>query len=241
MMTTQNLDMALWDTNNRRALVLKDSLDMFSEIKETTLLPLEPEPPLNHHDVVFLSFDESGDPVLRVARTVRQCSETTFILLVSDRNRDLSPCFRPAIRPSGVLFRPVKNAQLRDMLEEIVEELDRLTQTGTDDMFIFKSEGASHRIPFKDILFFEARNKKVVLHTVGQEISYYESIENLVAHLPPYFVRCHRSFMVNANQIESIHGVEMEIKLTGGHRVPYSRSHRDEVRQAMGGKLVVES
>jgi len=226
--------LALWDNNPHRAVALKDRLDMFAPgDKEATLLPLVPEPPLLPHDVVFLSFDECGEPILRVARTVRQSSEMTFILLISNRDSDLSYCFRPKIRPSGVLFRPVQNAQLRDMLDEIADELDRLTQSGSEDVFVFKSEGASYRVAFRDILFFEASNKKILVHTMGQEIGYYDSIDKLAAALPPYFVRCHRSFIVNTRKVETLRGADMEIKLSGGYRVPFSRSNSNAVKQAI--------
>jgi len=130
----------------------------------------------------------------------------------------------------------VKNAQLREILDEIAEELDRLTQTGVDDVFVFKAEGSYHRVPFRDILFFEARNKKVVLRTSGQEISYYDSIENLSASLPSYFVRCHRSFLVNVQKITEMRGNDMELQLTGGVVIPFSRSCREAVHQAITGQ-----
>lgn len=231
------MDMALWDPNTRRGAVLKDNLDMFAQGGETALLPLELDQPVNLYDVVFLSFDDCDEPVLRVARKVRESSETIFMLLVSDRARDLSRCFRPKIRPSGVLFRPVKTAHIRDILDEIADELDRLVQTGADDVFIFKSEGVSHRVPFRDILFFKADNKKIVLHTAGQEIGYYDSMENLAELLPAYFVRCHRGYMANAMKIVEMRGAEMDLRLTGGVRVPFSRSCRDAVKQAMAGQL----
>jgi len=228
------MDLALWDANLTRAKNLKNRLDMFvPEDKEAAILPPAPQYPIEVHDAVFLSFDECDEPVLRVARTVRQSSEITFILLVSDRSRDLSPFFRPKIRPGGVLFRPVQNINLRNLLDEVAEELDRLTQAGSEDMFLFRTEGASHRTPFRDILFFEARNKKVIMRTLGQEIGFYGTIENLSASLPPYFVRCHRSFLVNSLKIEEMRGADMELKLTGGVRIPFSRSCCETVKRAL--------
>ena len=228
------MDLALWDTNLVRAKTLKDRLDMFvPEDRETTLLPITPEPPLAPQDAYFLSFDECGDSVLRVARTVRQSSEITFILLISDRTIDLSPCFRPKIRPSGVLFRPVQNAQIRDILEEITEELDRLTNSSNDDIFLLKSDGVSHRVAFRDILFFEACNKKIILRTAGQEIGFYDSIENLAVSLPKCFIRCHRSFLVNTQKIVEMRNSDKELKLTVGIRIPFSRSCSELVKQTI--------
>ena len=156
--------MALWDTNSHRANTLKDNLDMFApESRETTLLPRVIELPLEAYDVVLVSFDKCSEPALSAARVVRQSSETTFLLLVSEKSNDNSPFFRPAIRPSGVLFHPVKNAQLREILGEIEDEMQRLAESETDTLFVFKSENALRRIPLNGILFFEARNKKILI------------------------------------------------------------------------------
>ena len=233
----EHIDLALWDTNIRRATAFKDRLDMFAGDTGTTLLPELPKAPMRAFDAVFLSFDECNEPVLRVAGTVRQSGEMTFILLVSDKINDLSPLFRPKIRPSGVLFRPVQNTQIRDMLDEIASELDRLSERNPEDLFVFKAEGALRRIPFRDILFFEASVKKVLIHTKGQEIGFYDSIENLTASLPPYFIRCHRSFIVNTQMVKELRGAEMELGLKSGESIPFSRSYRSAVKQAVSGQI----
>jgi DNA-binding LytR/AlgR family response regulator len=226
--------LALWDEKPDRATVLKELLDMFaSDNKETVLLPMEPELPIEHNDVVFLSFDKCGEPILRVARTVRQSSDITFLVLVAGRNCDFTPFFRPKIRPGGILFRPVETSRVRDLLEEVAEELDISANDGNDDVFILKTEGVTRRILFKDILFFEAVSKKIVLHTTGQEICYYDSIDKLSDSLPSYFVRCHRSYIANVRKIDEMSGKDMELSLIGGYRVPYSRSRRDAVKQAI--------
>lgn len=231
----ESIDLALWDPNARRAVALKDRLDMFAGDAGAFMIPEAPKAPLRAYDAVFLSFDECDEPVLRVARSVRQSGELTFILLVNDRGRDLSPLFRPKIRPGGVLFRPLQNTQIREILEEIADELDRLAQNESGDLFIFKTEGATRRIPFRDILFFEASVKKVLIRTRGQEIGYYDSLEGLSASLPPYFIRCHRSFIVNTRMVKELRGADMELGLKSGERVPFSRSFRSAVKQAVTG------
>jgi len=232
----ESIDLALWDVNVRRAIALKDRLDMFAGDAGTTLIPTAPKEPVRAHDVVFLSFDECGEQVLRVAGAIRRSSEVTFILLVNDRTRDLSPLFRPKIRPGGILFRPVQNAAIRDMLSEITDELDRLTQSNAGDMFVFSAEGSTRRLPFADILFFEANNKKVLIHTRGQEFAYYDSIENLTVSPPENFIRCHRSYIVNAQKIKELRGAGMELRLINGERLPFSRSCRETVRQTVCGQ-----
>ena len=229
--------LALWDDNRKRAAVLKEQLDMFaSEDKETALLPVMLKPPVEHHDVVFLSFDECGEPVLSAARAVRVSSDLSYLMLIGGKNCDFSPCFRPKIRPSGILFRPVQTHMLRELLEEVTDEMSRLAQSESDDVFIIKSEGVTYRILYKNILFFEAGNKLVTMHTAGQAIHYYDSMDNLTVVLPTYFIRCHRGYIVNTRKIEEMRTAEMELRLAGGYRVPFSRSRRSEISQVLSGR-----
>jgi len=226
--------LALWDEKQKRAAALKDQLDMFApENKETSMLPLFLHPPIEYHDVVFLSFDMCGEPALTAARAVRLSSEMTFLLLIGGRNSNFLPFYRPKIKPCGVLFHPVQTSSLRETLDEIAEEMDRLTGSETEGIFIIKSEGVTYRISYRDILFFEASNKQVVLHTAGQEIHYYDSMDNLSAVLPPYFIRCHRGYIVNTRKTEEMRSSDMELRLAGGYRVPYSRARRSEIAQVI--------
>ena len=228
-----NLSTAIWDNDKRRGLTLKEQVEMFSE-RETAFY-IGDWDGCARHDVFFLSFDEAGKLVLKIARKVRLTGEDTHLLLISDRGRDLSPFLRPSIRPSGVMFRPVRNKDLRDLLTEIASEIERLTQDEETGVFVFKSENVSYRIPFQNILFFERFDRKVRLHTVGQEICYNDTMKNLSEILPDYFVRCHNSFLVNTIKIEEMRGDEMELRLSGGYRIPYSRANKNALKQALSG------
>ena len=228
--------MAVWDIDRKRGLSLKERLDMISEREAVVYTGDWDGEGGVRHDVFFVSIGASGELELKIARSVRLTGEETHLLLVSERNRDISPFLRPAIRPSGVIFRPVRNAEIRDMLYEISSEIERLTHDGEADVFMLKADNISYRIPLRDILFFETIDRKVRLHTAGQEICYYDSIKNLTAVLPDYFLRCHKSYLVNTFKIEKLDGDKMEAILTGGYRIPYSRTRRNAVRQIFNGK-----
>ena len=230
-MMLETLSIAVWDTDKRRGQSLKERVEMFSEREAVVYCG---DPAINdHHDVFFLSFNEYGEPIIKTARSVRLTGEDVFLLLVCERGGDVTPFFRPLIRPNGVLFHPVQNTALRDVFYEIQAEVERLSQAGEIAAFVFKSEGVSYRLPFRDILFFEANNKKINIHTIGQEISYYDSIENLASMLPSSFVRCHRGYLVNTMQIEEMRSADMELRLAGGYRIPLSRSFKDSIKEAL--------
>ena len=50
------------------------------------------------------------------------------------------------------------------------------------------------------------------------------------------FIRCHRSFLVNARKIKELRGADMQLLLVSGGLIPFSRSCRDAVKQAIAGE-----
>jgi DNA-binding LytR/AlgR family response regulator len=230
------MELAVIDSNSRRAEILAETLELFaSDNSEVGVLPY---PPLQAHvqpyDIVFLSFDECGELTVQVARVVRSAGEEKYLLLVSERRCDISPCLRPSIRPSGVLFRPLQTARVREMLNEITIENERLSELEREDTFVIKSNGTSYRLPVEDILFFEAREKKIFVKLLGRELGFYGSIEqlsaNLEAKIPGQFVRCHRSFLINVSKVKAVQSADMLITLADGSRLPVSRSYRDVLK-----------
>ena len=61
-------------------------------------------------------------------------------------------------------------------------------------------------IDFNDIMFFEtsANNHKVILHCTNRIIEYNARIKDIEKELDSRFYRCHRSFLVNKNNIKEI-------------------------------------
>lgn len=72
--------------------------------------------------------------------------------------------------------------------------------------FSFKCEGEYLRIPFDEISYFESSAKKVMLQPSKGSRSYCfaAKLDDLAAKLPRCFLRCHQSYLVNMNAIQSL-------------------------------------
>ena len=82
------------------------------------------------------------------------------------------------------------------------------------------------QIPFSQIYYFEARDKKLFVRTKNEEYAFYDTIESLARLLPEHFQRCHRSYIVNMEKIYRIVPSENYIELTEQIGVPVSRSYK---------------
>ena len=95
------------------------------------------------------------------------------------------------------------------------------------DYFFIKCDYKYEKIYFNDILYIEAMQNYVTIHTPkGRHMTllYLKNIEEKLDK--ESFVRVHKSYLVSISRIESIENNEIVV---GSFRIPISRNYRDEV------------
>ncbi|NHE58788.1 LytR/AlgR family response regulator transcription factor [Cyclobacterium plantarum] len=88
-------------------------------------------------------------------------------------------------------------------------------------VFIKTSEGQI-KVNFSDLLFCEATGNYVTLYLEGEKVITRMTFKELEKLLPSFFIRTHRSFLVNKNRIEKIEKHQVQIR---EHRIPISQSY----------------
>jgi DNA-binding LytR/AlgR family response regulator len=93
-------------------------------------------------------------------------------------------------------------------------------------------------IPFSQVVFLEAKDKRTYVYSEGQSGTHKYSLQEFEYLLPKdYFIRCHRSFIVNVNHIKEIypdtHSTFL-LSMDNGDRVPVSQSYSSYFRKLLG-------
>ncbi|MGX7150807.1 LytR/AlgR family response regulator transcription factor [Enterococcus ureasiticus] len=75
-------------------------------------------------------------------------------------------------------------------------------------------------IPYDEIMFFESSTvpHKLILHTETRELEFYGAIRDIEAN-DECLYRCHKSFVVNKNNIKTVNKRLREIEMTNGETV----------------------
>lgn len=98
-----------------------------------------------------------------------------------------------------------------------------------------KVDGKLAKVRFADILFIEGLKEYVRIVCPDQRLVTLESLKNLEDTLPAgRFLRVHKSYIVATDRVHSIEGNLLHL---GPHKIPVSRSKRDEVVAAIFGAL----
>lgn len=106
-------------------------------------------------------------------------------------------------------------------------DTDRAPAAEVNDHFFIKADNKLIKISFSDILFIEALQNYVVVHTQEKKLITYLTFKSVEEYLPStQFIKVHKSFIVSAAKVDSIEGNDIRI---GQHHVPISRNLKDEV------------
>lgn len=102
------------------------------------------------------------------------------------------------------------------------------TAIASDYLFI-KADGKLVKVLFGDILFVEAVQNYVTIHTKEKKLMTYLTFHSIEEFLPSnLFIKTHKSYLVAISKIESIDGNIIQI---GNHSIPISRNLKDEVME----------
>ena len=96
-----------------------------------------------------------------------------------------------------------------------------------EDYFFIKCENRYEKIAYNDLLYVEALQNYVVLHTTQKRFISYLTFKGVEEYLPSdRFLKVHKSFIVALSHIESIDGSELIIR---NQRISISRSNKDVI------------
>lgn len=196
----------------------QEQLDAF--LKEDVLLDL-------------IGYDVSGRGSISHLEQLRSRYQEPLLLLIADASMSPMEYIRPTILASSLLLRPLTPEKLRSAITELVENLmDQHQQSGEEALLVETREGKTY-VPFSKIYYFEAREKKIYIRLKKQELTFYDTLENLSSRLPEMFIRCHRSFIVNKLRIQKVMLSKSVIELEQGMELPLSRSYKPAFKELL--------
>ena len=176
-------------------------------------------------DAVFLNIDRAGSTSgLKDSEKLRATSrQADIVYLTACSDQYIEDIFLQDIRPAGVLLKPVDDEKLDQMVSKLVSSYQQQFLTIT-----WKSQKIS--IPAYCIVYLESDDHYVRIHckrgTVYRMRSKLSEVQKL---LPDNFIRCHQSFLVNLDYIESIE--RNTVVLTTGTSISVSRAYKKTLTQ----------
>lgn len=122
--------------------------------------------------------------------------------------------------------------------EKLQLALEMKTQETTAQTITLKDSGKIIMIGVENILFCQGAGDYVDVVLPEETILHSGSLSHIITELPSYFIKVHRSYLVNAKHIAHMRRLPSgtgEIELVSGHVIPVSRRLMPKLKETLGG------
>jgi DNA-binding LytR/AlgR family response regulator len=114
---------------------------------------------------------------------------------------------------------------------ELKQPAQETSKGGEDDYIFIKADNRLVKILFKNILYVEALQNYVCIHTIDKKYITYLTFKSIEENLPHgQFLKVHKSYIVQLAKVDAIEANEL---IVGPHRVPISRNNKEEAVQKL--------
>lgn len=175
----------------------------------------------NRYDIIYLDIQmENGDGIT-AARAIRKMDENALFIYISSYAKYMSELFELDV--FGFILKPIQDKKLSDMFLKAHQKIcNRMFY------FSFNYRNENHKIPCKDILYFESRGRQVRIFLQSGEVEVFNGklsdVEKKLSAGKIPFVRIHQSFLVNYYLIRA--KSKTEVTLINQMQLPISKDRQ---------------
>lgn len=201
-----------WGTENSIPISLSaysSGENYFSQNKEHTA------------DLFFLDIQLNGMNGMELAKKLRSESYDGSIIFLTSYREFVFEGYQ--VHALNYLLKPFDLSSLHLCLTEVYNTL-------TKKYYIFRNKQEIIQIEYRNILLFSSYLHNIEILTVSGNFNQYETLNNILTHIPKEFVRIHRSYIVNMTHILKISG--NIITLSNLIEIPIGRKYLNSVRTA---------
>lgn len=184
----------------------------------------------NKVDLLFLDIELMESNGINLGKFIREelLDFQMQLVYISYEQRYAMQLFET--EPMDFLVKPIETEQLEKVLQRFLKK-----QMGVGKIFTFKEEHGKAWIPYASICYFQSMNHKVVVHTIEGQKEFYGKLADIENITPDYFVRIHKSYLVNECFISRFH--YDKVILRNNQKLTISKSYRSVIRNRIGQQV----
>lgn len=173
-----------------------------------------------NYDIIYLDIEMKKEDGISAAKRIRKYDKNVLIIYVTSHDSYMKSSFD--VRPFRFLIKPVQQIEFERCFLEAYEEV-----ISGDFYFRYRYQRINHKIPIKEILYFESQKRKIIIATISETRDMYGKLNDIEEKLKVCkvsFLRVHQSFLVNYKHIA---GQAYDyIMMDDGRRISISEDRR---------------
>ena len=177
-------------------------------------------------ELLFLDIELECQLGMDLGRFLRQelVDYQTQIVYVSHEQGYVMELFDS--EPLGFLIKPVTQDALQDVCRRFLQR-DLRSKKKKEQKFYYKDGLETKVLSFDETIYFQSRGHKIVACTKEGTKEFYGKLAELEMQAPSYFIRIHKSYLVNTHFVQSYH--PGKVVLNNQEELVISRSYKEAV------------
>lgn len=156
-------------------------------------------------NILLLDIQMAGKSGMETAREFRKTHKNTILIFVTAWEEYVFQAFD--VGAFHYLVKPFDDKKFEEVLRNAEKELEDRKSRGTQNSgqamstLMIMAGGKHITVDMEEIIYAEVFDRKVILHTVHEDIEYYGKMKELQEKVGEDFYRPHRAYLVNFNYI----------------------------------------
>lgn len=175
-------------------------------------------------DILLLDIEMPEINGIELAKTVRKENHSLQIIFITGFYDYFSDGYD--VSALHYLIKPVDEGKLFPVLDKAINNLKYRQRS-----VLINTQDADIKIPLSDIIYIEAENVFINIHTVNGVYRTRTPLTKFYENLDDSFLKVHRSFIVSLSYVKKI--TKKDLTLISGDIVPISRGMYETVHSAL--------
>lgn len=175
----------------------------------------------NKTDVLILDINlKSNKSGLEIASKVREKNKDTYFIFTTAHLEYAMMAYK--FKTFDYLAKPVTSERLEETIVRLFEDINGLPKR------YLKIDNKKTIIDESEVLYIKRDGMKLIFHTKNRDYETYSSFNKIQDSLPSNFIRAHKSFIVNINNIVNLDPVANIIFFDNGSTCDIGPKYKKE-------------
>lgn len=176
-------------------------------------------------DIIITDIEMPGMNGVNMAKALKPLYPRLQFIFITNYTDYIQDVF--SVDPVYYILKPVDPQKLLEALEMAVAEID----AGNRNAINITSKKKVLRIRYDEIKYVESYMRTILVHEIRRNTEILMKLDDFQKQLPSFFIRTHKSYLVNMNMVRSISNNRIE--LFSGEIVPVAKAKFPEIKRTI--------
>lgn len=176
-------------------------------------------------DIVVTDIEMPGLNGVNMAKELKPFYPRLQFIFITNYTEYIQEVF--SVDPIYYILKPVDPEKLVEALDKAVNAIE----AGNRNAVSITSKNKVLRIRYDEIKYVESYMRTILVHELRRNTEILMKLDDFQKNVPTFFIRTHKSYLVNMNMIRSISNNRIE--LFSGEIVPVAKAKYPEIKKTI--------